>query len=116
MNYINKLTKYNADGVLLWQKQFSGKIDRLAKNIFIHQNNVIVTGVYTYDLNFFGTVILTNNSGLTQPYPRGFLAKFDTNGNFYNAIQLGQNMEFFKDSAMDNDGNIYIKSSCKFFL
>ncbi len=108
MNYTNKLKKYSANGTLIWEKQFTGEIGRLAKNIFVHQNDVIVTGVFSYTLDFFNQVSLTNNSGLTQPYPRGFLAKFDTNGNFYNAIQLGQNMEFFKDSEMDNDGNIYI--------
>ncbi|QXU50456.1 T9SS type B sorting domain-containing protein [Chryseobacterium sp. D764] len=108
MNYINKLKKYSPSGTLIWEKQFSGEIGRLAKNIFVHQNDVIVTGVFSYTLDFFNQVSLTNNSGLTQPYPRGFLAKFDTNGNFYNAIQLGQNMEFFKDSEMDNAGNIYI--------
>lgn len=108
MNYVNKLTKYNSNGILIWQKQFTGEVGRLAKNIFIHQNTVIVTGVYNYNLNFFGTINFVNNSGNTSPYPRAFLAKFDTNGNFYNAIQLGQNIENFKDSAMDNDGNIYI--------
>ncbi len=108
MNYVNKLTKYNSNGVLIWQKQFTGEVRRLAKNIFIHQNTVIVTGVYNYNLNFFGLINFTNNSGNTSPYARAFLAKFDTDGNFYNAIQLGQNIENFKDSAMDNDGNIYI--------
>lgn len=108
MNYVNKLKKYSANGTLIWEKQFSGEIGRLAKNIFVHQNDVIVTGVFSYTLDFFNQVSLTNNSGLTQPYRRGFLAKFDTNGNFYNAIQLGQDMEFFKDSEMDNAGNIYI--------
>lgn len=108
MNYVNKLTKYNSNGVLIWQKQFTGEVRRLAKNIFIHQNSVIVTGVYNYNLNFFGLINLTNNSGNTSPYARAFLAKFDTDGNFYNAIQLGQNIENFKDSAMDNDGYIYI--------
>jgi gliding motility-associated-like protein len=108
MNYVNKLTKYSPAGVLIWQKQFTGEIGRLAKNIFIHQNTVIITGVYNYNLNFFGVINFTNNSGITSPYARGFLAKFDTDGNFYNAIQLGQNIETFKDSAMDNDGNIYI--------
>lgn len=108
MNYVNKLTKYNSSGTLIWQKQFTGEVGRLAKNIFIHQNTVIVSGVYNYNLNFFGLINFTNNSGNTSPYARAFLAKFDTDGNFYNAIQLGQNIENFKDSAMDNDGNIYI--------
>lgn len=108
MNYVNKLSKYNSNGVLIWQKQFTGEIGRLAKNIFIHQNTVILTGVYNYNLNFFGLINFNNNSGNTSPYARGFIAKFDTDGNFYNAIQLGQNIENFKDSAMDNDGYIYI--------
>lgn len=111
MNYVNKLKKYSPNGTLIWEKQFTGQIGRLAKNIFVHQNDVIVTGVFTYTLDFFNQVSLTNNSGLTQPYPRAFLAKFDTNGNFYNAIQLGQDMEFFKDSEMDNAGNIYISKA-----
>ncbi|MBT2619164.1 T9SS type B sorting domain-containing protein [Chryseobacterium sp. ISL-6] len=111
MNYVNKLTKYDSNGLLIWEKEFTGEVNRLAKNIFIHQNTVIVTGVFSYTLNFSNQVQLINNSGNTQPYPRAFIAKFDTNGNFYNAIQLGQNMEFFKDSEMDNDGNIYISKS-----
>lgn len=108
MNYINKLKKYSPNGTLIWEKQFTGEVGRLAKNIFIHQNDVIITGVFSYTLDFFNQVSLTNNSGLTQPYRRAFLAKFDTNGNFYNAIQLGQGTELFKDSEMDNAGNIYI--------
>lgn len=107
MNYVNKLTKYNSNGTMIWQKQFTGEVGRLAKNILIHQNTLIVTGVYRYNLSF-GNINFINNSGLTSPYARGFLAKYDTDGNFYNAIQLGQNIELFKDTAIDNDGNIYV--------
>lgn len=107
MNYVNKLTKYNSNGTMIWQKQFTGEVGRLAKNILIHQNTLIVTGVYRYNLSF-GTINFINNSGLTSPYARGFLAKYDTDGNFFNAIQLGQNIELFKDTAIDNNGNIYV--------
>ncbi|WP_254555798.1 hypothetical protein, partial [Salmonella enterica] len=71
-------------------------------------NDVIITGVFSYTLDFCNQVSLTNNRGLSHPYRRAFDAKFDTNGNFYNAIQLGQGTELFKDSEMDNAGNIYI--------
>ena len=99
--------KLDSLGNILWNKNIGPYVDYDMQNIFHYQNQIFVTGNYFGNLNFNNGVIF--NNPINQI--RAFLAKYDTNGNFINAVNHGNGSEIFKYSEIDNQGNIYLTRS-----
>lgn len=102
------LYKLNSSGTILWYKNIGPGVGYDMQNIFYHQGELFVTGTFYQNLTF------ENGVSFSFPYtdnPRAFIAKYDTNGSFLNAINYGNASNLFRYSEIDNQGNIYLTDS-----
>jgi gliding motility-associated-like protein len=100
--------KLNSSGTILWHKHIGPGVGYEMANIFYYQNELYVTGTFHEKLTF------NNNVNFSFPftnYTRAFVAKYNTNGDFINAISHGDGNDIFKCSEIDNQGNIYLTRS-----
>ena len=97
--------KLNAAGTILWSRHIGPRTGGIMQNIHYNQNQLYVTGT------FYDTLTFSNGLSFNFPYtdnPRAFIAKYDADGNFINAINFGDGEDRFKYSEFDNEGNIYL--------
>ncbi|RRJ89221.1 hypothetical protein EG240_12370 [Paenimyroides tangerinum] len=97
--------KLNSAGTILWNRHIGPHTGNIMQNIHYYQNHLYVTGT------FYDTLTFSNGLSFNFPYtdnPRAFIAKYDTDGNFINAINFGDGEDKFKYSEFDNQGNIYL--------
>lgn len=102
------LFKLNPTGTVAWRRHIGPRIGYEMENIHYFQNQLLITGTFYDNLTFI------NGLSFNFPYtdhPRAFIAKYDTDGNFIDAINYGNGVEDFKCSEFDNQGNIYLTSS-----
>ena len=100
--------KLNSSGSILWSRHIGPRTGNEMLNIHYFQNELFVTGTYYDNLTF------SNGLNFNFPYtdhPRAFIAKYDTDGNFINAISNGNGNDDFKFSEIDNQGSIYLTRS-----
>jgi len=103
------LSKYNADGQKLWEKEFGELIMRDRLVGADSQGNCYLTGSFMKSVQFDDTLLKVGP-------PRGidlFITKFNTNGNvqWANHINSNSNDEYgnrILDMYVDEAGNIYI--------
>jgi gliding motility-associated-like protein len=100
--------KLNSSGTILWTRHIGPRTGYEMQNIHYFQNQLFVTGTFYDNLTFSNG--LTFNFPYTN-YPRAFIAKYDTDGNFINAVYDGNGDDNFKYSEIDNQGNIYLTRS-----
>jgi gliding motility-associated-like protein len=100
--------KLNSSGTILWHKHIGPGVGYKMSNIFYYQNELYVTGTFHENLTF------NNNVSFNFPftnYTRAFIAKYNTDGDFINAVSHGNGNDIFKYSEIDNQGNIYLTRS-----
>jgi gliding motility-associated-like protein len=100
--------KLNSSGTILWYRNIGPNVGYDMQNIHYYQNQLFVSGT------FYSNLAFSNGLSFNFPYtnnPRAFIAKYDTNGNFINAINYGNGNDIFKYSEIDNQGNIYLTRS-----
>ncbi|AYN03014.1 T9SS type B sorting domain-containing protein [Flavobacterium sp. 140616W15] len=102
--------KLNSLGTIIWSKSIVSLngIGHDMQNIFFHNNELYITGTFNTD------IIFTSSKSFNLPYTyhsKAFIAKYDTNGNFMDAISHGNGDDIFKYSEIDNQGNIYLTRS-----
>lgn len=100
--------KLNSAGTILWSRHIGPRTAYEMQDIHYFQNQLFITGTFYDNLTF--------SNGLTfnfpySDYPRAFIAKYDTNGNFIDAVNQGTGNDIFKYSEIDNQGNIYLTRS-----
>ena len=98
------IAKYNSNGNLLWAQRVGGKYYDFGGPIVTDvYENIYLAGTSSIDTLFFGThyIIMGNNS-------EGFLVKFDSNGNFIWAFNLGEGFSFITSLCVDNLNNIFL--------
>lgn len=100
--------KYDAGGNYLWAKSIGSTGTDAASQILTDANgNILLTGTFS------GTVDFNPGAGVNSLTASGtsdiFLAKYDANGNYLWAEQLGgSNTEDVRDIAVDLSGNIFL--------
>ncbi len=99
------LAKYDVNGNALWVRHATGGSDEEAHCITIDdQNNILIGGCYVPTINFSG-IPLTGWGNYDA-----FVAKYDSNGNFIDAIGAGGS--FWNDCVYgictDNSGNTFV--------
>ena len=129
------IIKYNSSGNYQWGTLIGGTTSTndigygISTDLY---NNVYVTGIYTYDFliynnrnfteftetNYNSTgyyVVVDNNSAYTNYYnnSNGFLAKYDTNGNYKWCVVFGNFNEDISNLNsyavyLDNSSNVYV--------
>lgn len=106
------LTKYNASGDLVWAKSMGGtsQNDQAFKMALDSSGYVYITGIFgstgmTADFDpGSGTTLLTSKGSND-----GFVAKYDTAGNFIWARGIGSaSSDYAYDVALDPSGNVYV--------
>ena len=100
--------KLDSAGTILWTRHIGPNTGYEMQNIHYFQNQLFVTGTFYDNLTF------SNGLTFSFPYtdhPRAFIAKYDTNGNFINAVCQGNGNDDFKYSEIDNQGSIYLTHS-----
>ena len=101
------LQKLDADGNLIWVKQFAGPNDDLAESIALDSDlNIYMTGYYS------GTVDFDPNIGISNLTSGGgtdiFVVKLDTSGGFVWAKSMGgASSDYGRSIKIDNSGNLY---------
>ena len=98
------LTKYDAQGQILWMKALAGSgVDKINGVAVDGNNKVYITG------EFAGTILFNNDSLVSQGLLDAFVACLDDNGQFLWAKRLGATED---DGANDicvlNNGNIVV--------
>ena len=102
------IAKYDTSGNALWVKQATGWSDQEGRCIALdNQSNIFVGGSYVPNLNFDGFP-LTGWGNYDA-----FVAKYDSSGNFLNAIKAGGSTwnEFVYGISIDNSGNAFVTGS-----
>jgi len=106
------LTKYDANGNVLWARRAGGDNYDYANSIAVDASgNIYVAGYFESDTARFGSYILLNTGG-TDNTADMFLAKYDANGNVLwvrNAAGLGDDKA--NSVAIDASGNAYVTGS-----
>ncbi|MBK6523854.1 MAG: T9SS type A sorting domain-containing protein [Sphingobacteriaceae bacterium] len=106
------LAKYNSAGSLVWAKSMGGAGADLGIALKIDaSNNIILTGHFnSTDCDFDPSA--STNSLATNGLYDVFIAKYDNNGNYLNAINVGGTGDDKSFSiALDGSNNIYIAGS-----
>ncbi len=101
------LTKYNANGNVLWAKSTGGtKAKVLVNSAAVDvSGNIYLAGSFTSPTITFGSIILTKDS---DSYNNFYLAKYDSNGNALWAKSTGGFNDAATSVALDASGNIYL--------
>ena len=102
------VAKFDSNGNFLWAKGFGSNSDDYGRGIATDSSgNVWVTGYYfgsNIDINGDGTNDLTNNGNRD-----GYVAKFDSNGDFLFAQNIGGiSPDVSFDIATDSSGNAWV--------
>ena len=97
--------KLNPNGDVLWWKHIGPMTGHRLSNIAYSQNALYLTGTFYQNLTFSSAVSF--NHPYTD-YPRAFIAKYDTDGNFIAAAERGNGLELFGISEIDPQGNTYL--------
>jgi len=99
----NSLSKYDAEGDLIWSKQNNVSINDITTDI---SDNIYVTGL------FEGTIQFDNNYSLTSNGKKDiFVIKYDSNGNIQWLINIGDDKDESNPLvASDSLGNMYVFS------
>lgn len=99
------LAKYTLNGNLIWARRAgSSNYEKALGITFDNFGNIFISGLYTYSCTFGGTTTLTGYGDKD-----GFLAKYDSNGNFIWARKLGSSgRDEAKSIKCDAAGNVYI--------
>ncbi len=97
------VAKYDADGTLLWVRQAGGgDLDQGFAIASDNSGNVVVTGFFVGTATFGDTT-------LTSTFKDVFIAKYDTDGSFIQAVQTGEaGIDEANGIATDGLGNTYI--------
>ena len=95
--------KYDLDGSYIWSIQEDFKGDEPSV-IHDYNENVILSGTFKDETINIGNTQLTNSGG-----DDGFLAKYDSDGNFSWAIKAGgESTEYSTFASVDENNNIYL--------
>lgn len=111
---IDGLTFYKLDpnGNTLWSKSIGGieyeYIGYEMLDILYFQDTLYVIGTYLNNIRFSEEVSFSSNNVYN---PNAFIARYDTDNNFINAIVGNSNEDLYKFSEIDNLGNIYLTRS-----
>lgn len=116
LNYakITYLKKYNNDGVVTWSKNIGALSNNNVANNYNKinldsANNIFVTGTYSLYSDFDPS---TNTNALTPSGNDGFISKYDTNGNYLWAKNIGTTgTDQVMSSCLDPFGSLYIIGS-----
>ena len=102
------LSKYDANGNVLWAKSFWGTGDDYATSLSSDAFGNIYMAGYFYSSLGFGSTILTNVDN-TYNATDLFIAKFDANGNSQWAKSAGgMNNDYASSISVDALGNTYV--------
>lgn len=108
------IKKYSNNGELTWAKNIGAIATYSVNNTYskIHTDsadNIFATGTYNYISDFDPS---TNISSLAVNVIDGFISKYDTNGNYLWAKNIGTTgTDQVVSSCLDVSGNIYIVGS-----
>lgn len=97
--------KLSPDGTILWSRHFYGSNVSGMQRIYYYQNTLLITGTFPTGLTF------PNGLSFSFPYtdhPRAFIAKYNSDGDFIDAVYHGTGIENFMNSEFDSEGNIYL--------
>ncbi|WJS94778.1 T9SS type B sorting domain-containing protein [Flavobacterium johnsoniae] len=102
------LFKFDKNGLLLWNKSLGRDTDYGMRDVFVHNDNVYVTGKFYNSMNIDNQVTLTNptSNGYLAGPPLLFIAKFTNSGLFLDAKYFGNGDEYLS-SEIDSNGNLY---------
>jgi hypothetical protein len=103
------IAKYDTAGNFLWAKGVGGFAPDYGLSLAIDRSNNIYVGGYFIGSSDFdpgaGTTMLNGMGGS----PDAFIAKYDPNGNFVWAVNVGgTNQDEGLDLAVDTSGNVYL--------
>lgn len=102
------LAKYDTNGHFIWAKN-TGDID--FRGLLIKNEIIYATGSYsgTIDFDFSENVVNLNLGNTDYGFPGAFIAKYDSNGNYIFANNIGHlSFSTGSDISADKLGNIYI--------
>ena len=112
------IAKYDSNGNYIWAKQIGGAGFQTARTINVDEfNNAIISGSFTNSPDFdpgAGVDSIPNN---TQYGYIGYLAKYDSNGNYMWSKGIVQSTGGFitlNNHTTDNLGNIYVTGNFTF--
>lgn len=105
------ISKFDSNGNFLWVKTFGGLAvgwDEIFAITTDASGNVYVSGFFKNTVDFDPGAAVFNMTEMGFGSGDMFISKFDTNGNFIFAKQIGGNgSEIPRGIALDNSGNIY---------
>ncbi|HPS82850.1 MAG TPA: hypothetical protein PLA88_00940, partial [Bacteroidales bacterium] len=98
------LVKYDANGNVVWEKNFGGTFGDHVNSIALDSSgNIFIAGTYFYGPISFGNVSLPANTGQDM-----FIAKFDNNGNAVWARNAGSNNCYANGIEVNGSGDVFI--------
>ncbi len=108
--YMDFLAKYDANGNVLWAKQFGSTIYNQAYSIDVDAiGDLVITGGFGGLSITLGAETFLNTNTLGLYYHDLFISKLDTNGNFiWSKKAGGWGDDYMTNSKFDSQGNIVI--------
>ncbi len=105
--------KMDTNGNFIWAKNFQGTVGEAPKLSLARNNEIIITGSYSYNLKIENETIETVAS---NSWNASFLSKFNINGNLVwlkkgSLNSIPNEGDKIVDSKIDFDGNIYLTGS-----
>jgi Secretion system C-terminal sorting domain len=102
------ILKLNAQGNFVWANKIGGKFRDAVNSIAVDaNNNLYATGIFTDTVDFDGS---TNTNILIADNENAFLSKYDSNGIFIWAKNIGESNLGYSDGidlTLSKNGNIY---------
>lgn len=109
--YDSYFAKYDTNGNYIYVKSIEGNNDVQIRDLAIdNQGNICITGIFRGDVDFNPSEVANAYISSTLGYYDMFFAKYDTDGNYLFAKNIGGTSGFEKSNtiAVDSDRNIYI--------
>ena len=103
------IAKYNTDLELQWANKVGGYYDDHGESIIIRENDLVISGSFTYICNFTETELLTSISSQDA-----FIASYDFSGNFNWANSIGSQAHIYNCRvSSDTSGLLYITGTSR---
>lgn len=108
------MAKFDPLGALLWVHKFSSAYDDEGHDINVDANgNIIMTGIFNTLIDFDPSTTGTFNLTTPQSTTNGYVAKYDSNGNFLMAFKMPGTIS--NQVETDNNNNIIVNGTMKSF-
>jgi hypothetical protein len=100
------ISKFDNDCELIWEKQFSGFGFDFCNSIFVKNNSIYFTGMFSSDSIRFGDYLLFNDD---LYHYDGYISRMSNNGEVYWAKHIGgEHIEYPYSIVVDNSNDVLV--------